>query len=232
MSQLFKNNAKSRLASAISSAATSFTIVTGEGSLFPTLPLGDDHMLVTLENAAGDKEIVKIIERSGDTFSIGSIPGGSAGILGRAQESTTAINFEAQDLVELRLTAGFIDALKEGSIVFVIDGGGSAITTGIKGWIEAPFNGTIKSARLFADVTGNINIDVWKDTYDNYPPEASWDDVTPAAGIDIASAQKAQFTDLSGWTQRNFSKGDIFAFSVGSCDTITRCTISLTVDRF
>jgi len=237
MSQLFKNNAKSRLASAITSTSTSFTVITGEGnSLFPTLPLGDDHMLVTLENAVGDKEIVKIIERAGDTFTIGEFSSGtpSVSLLGRAQEGTTALNFDVQDLVELRLTAGFIDALKEGSIVFVIDGGGSAIGTGIKGWIEAPFNGTIKSARLFADeVTGTISVRIYKSTYANYPFTAGVDDAELiSSGLSISSGYKAQFTNLSTWVQRNFSKGDIFIFDVQSCTGFTKCTISLTVDRF
>jgi hypothetical protein len=228
MSQLFKNNAKSRLASNIAANALSFNITTGDGALFPVLPLGDDHMLVTLEDSVGNKEIVRIVQRSGDSFTVDPTPG-----RGRGQEGTIAIAFDAHDLVELRLTAGFIDALKEGSFIYVIDGAGSAITPGIKGWIEAPFNGTIKSARLFADTTGDITVNIWKDIYDNYPPETQWDDVTPYPdGISIVGGIKAQFTDVAGWTQRNFSKGDIFAFNVSACNTITRCTVSLTVDRF
>jgi hypothetical protein len=225
MSQLFKNNAKSRLASGISSTATTFNIITDDGALFPTLG-ADDHMLVTLENSVGDKEIVRIIQRSGDTFTVSATPG-----YGRGQEGTTAIAFEAQDLVELRLTAGFIDALKEGSIVYIIDGGGFEIGAGLKGWIEAPFNGTIKSVRLFADQTGSIAIDIWKDIYNNYPPENTWDSITGVTPATIAGAQKSQDSLLTDWT-RNFSKGDIFAFNVDSCSSITRCTISMTVDRW
>jgi len=227
MSQLFKNNAKSRLAASLGSGdGLTFTVTTGEGALFPVLTT-DDHMMLTLENASGQKEIVRISARTGDTFTINPTPGS-----GRGQDGTTPMGFAAGDLVELRLTAGFIDALKEGSFVFIVDGGGAAIGTGIKGWIEAPFYGTIKSCRLFADQAGDITVDIWKDTYDNYPPVTPSDIVTPPAGISITGALKAQFTDLSGWTQRNFNKGDIFAFNISLCNTIQKLTISLTVDRY
>lgn len=224
MSQLFKNNAKSRLASAIDNIATSLSVITDEGDLFPTLPLGDDHMLLTLENSAGVKEIIKVTERAADTFTVSE----------RGLEGTSAMSFDAGDLIELRLTAGFIDALKEGSIVYVIDGGGATITTGIRGFIEAPFNGTIKSARLFADVSGSISIDIFKDTYANYNPDNNPTDSICANStnpIAIASEIKAQDSTLAGWT-KNFSKGDIFYFNVVSASTIQRVTLSLTVDRY
>ena len=232
MSQLFKNNSKSRLVENISEVSTSFTVTSGEGSLFPTLS-ADDHMLITLENSTGDKEIVKVITRAGDIFTIDSTPGA-----GRGLEGTVSRAFEAQDLVELRLTAGFIDALKEGSIVFVIDGGGSAINTGIKGWIEAPFNGTIKSAKIFADeISGSATVRIYKSTYDNYPFTEGVDEAELISnGFLIASGYKAKFDDLTStganWVARNFVKGDIFVFDIEACSGFTRLTISLTVDRY
>src|SRR3990167_10364308 len=51
------------------------------------------------------------------------------------------------------------------SITYVIDGGGSVISTGIKGDLEIPFGCTITRATLVADQTGSIVIDIWKDTY-------------------------------------------------------------------
>lgn len=230
MSQLFKNNAKTRLASAVAIGATSFTVVTGEGTLFPVLSV-NDHMLVTLEDSSGNKEIVKVTQRSGDTFTIGSVPGGAGDVAGRGQDGTTAQGFSAQDIVELRLTAGFVDALKEGSIVFVIDGGGSAITTGIKGFIEAPFAGTITSVKLFADVSGSIEIDIYKDTYDNYDPTVNPSDSICDVSLPTLTTAIKTIVDLTGWT-RQFAKGDIFYFGVNSATTVTKVTIAITVDRY
>jgi hypothetical protein len=52
-----------------------------------------------------------------------------------------------------------------GNFGITIDGAGSAITTGAKGWIQIPYNATITSWYLFGDQTGSIVIDVWKNTY-------------------------------------------------------------------
>ncbi len=225
MSQLFKNNAVSRLAANISAVATSLTVTSGEGALFPATSAADaDHFLVTLENALGQKEIVKVTAVVGDVFTIerGTLTG---------TDATTARAFSTGDLVELRLTAGFIDSIKKGSIVYVIDGGGSAITTGIKGFIEAPFDGSLEEIRLFADqAAGNISIDILRDTYANYPPDDTWDRM--GNPVTIVGTNKSE-DDLSGWAvaDRLFSAGDIFAFDVNSCLTHTRVTISMTVNR-
>jgi len=225
MSQLFENNAASRLSADIAADALSFTITSGDGALFPSPVASVDHFLVTLENATGSKEIVRVYSRSGDTFTIDPTPG-----RGRGQEGTTPISFSSGDLVELRLTAGFIDALKRGSIVYVIDGGGSVISSGLKGFIEAPFSGSITSVRAFADQVGSVVVDIWKDVYANYPPENTWDSITASSPVTISSDQKSQDLTLSGWT-KTFSEGDIFAFNVDSCASITRLTISISVDR-
>jgi len=115
------------------------------------------------------------------------------------------------------------------SLTFVIDGGGSAITTGQKGHLEIPFACTIKQVTLLADQSGSIVVDIWKDTYANFPPTDA-DSITASAPPTISSAQKSQDSTLTGWT-KSISSGDILAFNVDSCATITRVTISLKVER-
>ena len=115
------------------------------------------------------------------------------------------------------------------SLTFVIDGGGSAITTGQKGHLEIPFACTIKQVTMLADQSGSIVVDIWKDTYANFPPTNA-DSITASAPPTISSAQKSQDSTLTGWT-KSISSGDILAFNVDSCATITRVTISLKVER-
>lgn len=230
MAQLFANNARSRLASDLAAAATSLTVLTGEGALFPALTAGLDHFLVTLENAAGQREVVRVTNRAADTFTI------ERAVESVGSETATAHSFSSQDLVELRLTAGFIDAIKRGSIVYVIDGGGSAISTGIKGFMEIPFSGSIESVRLFADVAGSIAIDIYKDTYANYDPtvDQSADSIVGSLPPTISGTFKGELSAAQllagGWNQL-FEAGDILYFAVTSISTITRCTVSITVDR-
>jgi len=133
---------------------------------------------------------------------------------------------------KLSLTNSILDAdifttadVKLGTIGFVIDGGGLAITTGIAGDIEVPFDCAITAYTMLADQSGSIVVDIWKDTYANYPPTDA-DSITAAAVPTITTATKSQNTTLTGWTTA-ISAGSTLRFNVDSCTTITRCLISL-----
>jgi len=114
-------------------------------------------------------------------------------------------------------------------IEFVIDGGGSAITTGEKGHLQIPFACTISSVTLLADQSGSIVVDIWKDTYANFPPDDS-DSITASAPPTITTATKSTDTTLTGWTT-TIAVGDVLAFNVDSITTCTRCTLILKVSR-
>lgn len=114
-------------------------------------------------------------------------------------------------------------------ITFVIDGGGSAITTGQKGHLEIPFACTIQQVTMEADQSGSIVVDIWKDIYANFPPTDA-DSITAAAPPTISAAQKSQDSTLTGWTT-SIAAGDILAFNCDSCTSITRLTISLKVAK-
>ena len=104
MSVLFTNNATTTLASSINSSATSLTVASGKGALFPIIT-GSDYTMCTLQNTAGTTtEIVKVTACSGDVFTIV-----------RAQEGTTASAFSSGDKFELRVTAGEMTNLVGGS---------------------------------------------------------------------------------------------------------------------
>ena len=110
---------------------------------------------------------------------------------------------------------------------YIIDGGGSTITTGAKGAVEVPFACTIISARLFADQTGSIVIDVKKAAYSGVPTFSS---IAASAKPTLSSAQKAQDSTLVGWTT-SVAAGDWILFNVDSVSTITRVTVSLALLR-
>lgn len=96
----FSNNGRSKLAAGITAAATSLTVTTGEGALFPALITGD-YFYVTLVQASGLLEIVKVTARATDVFTIV-----------RAQDGTTAKAFAINELVSLRLNKSFFDDMK------------------------------------------------------------------------------------------------------------------------
>lgn len=115
------------------------------------------------------------------------------------------------------------------AIVFVIDGGGSTITTGVKGDIQIPFACTITAASLLADQSGSIVVDIWKDTYANFPPTVA-DTITASAKPTISSATKATDSTLTGWTT-SVDADDILRFNVSSVTNIQRVTLTLKVSK-
>jgi hypothetical protein len=105
MAILFTNNATTNLAASILSTDTSFTVLSGTGSLFPN-PTNGDYFLVTLIGISGSPiEIVKCTARSTDTFTVV-----------RAQEGTTASAFNGGDQVQLRITAGVMNSAAQSGL--------------------------------------------------------------------------------------------------------------------
>jgi hypothetical protein len=79
---------------------------------------------------------------------------------------------------------------------------------------------------MLADQSGSVVIDIWKDTYANFPPTDA-DSITSATPPTIpATNQKAEDTSLTNWT-KTFAKGDILGFNVDSATTIKQATLSL-----
>lgn len=111
---------------------------------------------------------------------------------------------------------------------FVIDGGGAAITTGIKGYLEVPFACTVSQWTLLADTSGSITVDVYSDAYASYGTNTSM--VGGGTKPAIASATKAQSAP-SSWTTTSIAAGNIIGFNVTANATCTRVTISLKVTR-
>jgi hypothetical protein len=114
-------------------------------------------------------------------------------------------------------------------LAFVIDGGGSAITTGVKGDIAVDFGATITQVTMLADQSGSIVVDIWKDTYANYPPTDA-DSITASAVPTISSTTKSKDSTLTGWTT-TISAGDTLRFNVDSVTSITRVIVVLRVTR-
>jgi hypothetical protein len=122
-----------------------------------------------------------------------------------------------------------VRAESTGTLNYHIDGSGAVIATGIQGDIRIPFGCTITGAYLLADQTGSIVIDLWKDTYANFPPTVA-DTITASAKPTISSDVKASDTTLTGWTT-TVTAGDIIRINVDSCTTIQRCLLVLTFKR-
>lgn len=122
-------------------------------------------------------------------------------------------------------------ASRFGALTIVLDGGGVALTTGVKGFFEVPFACVLLGWTLLstdaAATAGSIVIDLWKDVYGSYPPTVA-DTITASAKPTLSSASKNQSSTLTGWTTA-VTAGDILGVNVDSATTVTKVTLSLKI---
>lgn len=116
------------------------------------------------------------------------------------------------------------------AIGYAVDGGGDVITTGVVGvGLRVPFACTINEWTLQSDVSGSIVVDIWKDTYSNYPPTVL-DTITGSAKPTISNSNKNTSSTLTGWTT-SITAGDILYFNIDSCSTIKSVLLTLKVTK-
>lgn len=105
MTVKLSNNVESSLRDSINAVTTTITVASGHGARFPTLGVSE-HFYATLTDAAGLLEIVKVTARSGDSLTVI-----------RGSEGTTARNFPAGSLIEMRVTAASVlDAATDAAV--------------------------------------------------------------------------------------------------------------------
>lgn len=117
------------------------------------------------------------------------------------------------------------------SIGITIDGGGSTITSGVKGFAVVPVSGTITAATLLSTdamaTACSVVIDVWVDSVGNYPPTDA-DSITASAPPTLGTEAASHDTTLTGWTTA-LTAGTVMGFAVDSVTGCTRVTLTLTV---
>lgn len=128
---IWKNNASSTMASSITNIATQVTVQAGQGAYFPA-PTAGQYSVITLEDVAGNTEVVQCTGRSGDTLTIVRAFEPVLGV-------STAYAFASGSRVENRVTAGVLAALLQKTTDTLADttlsgimtlGGGGSIRNG------------------------------------------------------------------------------------------------------
>jgi len=110
-----------------------------------------------------------------------------------------------------------------GAFGITIDGAGSDITPGQKGFVVAPYNMGITGWDLIANTSGNCAIDIWKSAT---IPTIS-DSITGLSYPDLINNQFNQnSTALVSWAT-GITNGDIIAFNVISATSVSRITLTL-----
>ena len=132
---------------------------------------------------------------------------------------------------ELWFDTDAVPTARTGALGLVIDGGGSAIAPGVKGFLTVPFACTITGWTLLstdgAATPGSLVLDIWKAPYASYPPTVA-NSITASAKPTLSGVNKNASTSLTGWTLA-VAAGDVLGFNVESAATVTRVAVTLTV---
>lgn len=112
------------------------------------------------------------------------------------------------------------------AVVFESEAVGTELADDTIIYVEVPFACTLTAVRGLADQTGSAVVDVWKDTYANYPPLDA-DSIMGGSPLTLSAETKEQVTGLSV----AIAAGDILAFHIDSCTDIEKLTVSCTVTR-
>lgn len=108
----------------------------------------------------------------------------------------------------------------------VIDGGGTTIATGlVKTSTYVPYACTITGWTLLGDQSGSIVVDVWLDTYANYPPTVA-DTITGADKPTITTALKGQNLAVTLWTVA-VPAGSTIRYNVDSVTSLTNVNLTI-----
>lgn len=108
---------------------------------------------------------------------------------------------------------------------------GSVLTAGQQRFLVMPWSGTITGWDLIGDQSGSVVIDIWRDTYANFPPDVSDTIISPSGTKPTLSSQQInRDLDPVGW-YRSLGKEDVLGFNIDSVATLTRATLTLRITR-
>ena len=115
------------------------------------------------------------------------------------------------------------------NLVIISTASGTEIADGAQAWVEIPWACTISRVTALADQSGSIVVDLWVDSYANFPPTDD-DSICDSTPPTITTATKSQDSTLTSWTT-SLSAGDILCAYVESCTDIEQVTIAIKVTR-
>ncbi len=138
------------------------------------------------------------------------------------------------DLIELTVNGLLTKGLNTTNVLNVqIDNYGAVIATGVNGFILVPFACTLTGIIILstdaAATSGSAVIDLWKNTYANYPPIVD-NTIVASAKPTMISTNRFQDVTLSGWS-KSLAANDVIAVQFDSVSTFTRLLVSLLVER-
>ncbi len=118
------------------------------------------------------------------------------------------------------------------NLTIMIDGDGNPIDPGVSGLLKLPTACTLTAWELVSvdGVEGSIVVELWADSYDNFPPDVA--DIVGASETPTLTAQvKNRNTNLNAGLGYALDAGDWLTWTVTSATDVTKVALSLTLVR-
>lgn len=145
------------------------------------------------------------------------------------EEQVGAVETEVGE-IEDRVTGIEAFAIEPVKVTWVNAGGGAIVAADANDiYTYIPHAGLIRQAVILTQGgTGSCSVDIWKDTYANFPPTDA-DSITAAAAPSITSDTKYSDSTLTGWT-KTVAAGDVLAFHLDSSTTFEVIQVFLFIE--
>lgn len=206
----------------LSGWAASTANLTNTGQLLSAFKVTGSN---TLNNPSITGDGTVVITRVGlDTILVSGSSSSNQNLTGPITSVGPATSVTDNAITNTMLATG----AKLGVVGITVDGGGSAITAGVKGYVQVPYNATITGWFLRADTSGSIIFDVWKRPFNPaLPPTVANTIITPGNNPSLTGNLGVMSSIMTGW-ERSVTGGNEFGFNVNELATsITRATLQL-----
>lgn len=121
--------------------------------------------------------------------------------------------------------------INKGSVGITIDGQGGVVPINTTGEITVNFSGTITGWQITGDVTGSCVVDVWKNTYANYPPLAGDAIFITKPTLTPPFIKNQDLSPTFIGLGATITAGDIIKFNVDSCTSLTKIFLTIFVTK-
>lgn len=112
------------------------------------------------------------------------------------------------------------------TVTLVVDGAGTALTTGTKNPIKVPFGGTLQGWTMMCKPSGSVTADVFRAANGAGLPLTS---IVGGSGVKpaVASGVENSSTSFSNWTSTTITAKDNLAISLSGITAATYCELTL-----
>jgi hypothetical protein len=129
------------------------------------------------------------------------------------------------------VAATLATSYKSGSCSVVFDGAGGVITSGTTAYAQVPYNGTIASWTIVSSVSGSCTVTVFKDTYANFPPIISTDNVFTVQPALATQVKNQNLSPTFVGSQATVTTGDWIGFTISGITTATWVNLTLSITK-